>query len=124
MSFHVAIWMDHAEAHVLDLACDQTCIRRIHAKSKPHAPGHDPLAEHAYFEDIAKLLGPAHEVLLTGPGETKIAFALHLQSHHTESSRKVVGIETLEHPSDAQLAAYARKFFLRTDRMNGTPTAG
>lgn len=30
---------------------------------------------------------------------------------------KVVGVETVDHPSDAQLVAYARKYFVAKNRM-------
>jgi hypothetical protein len=29
----------------------------------------------------------------------------------------IVGVETVDHPSDAQLVAYATKYFKATDRM-------
>jgi hypothetical protein len=29
----------------------------------------------------------------------------------------IVGVETVDHPSDAQLVAYARKYFIAADRM-------
>jgi hypothetical protein len=30
----------------------------------------------------------------------------------------IVGVETVDHPSDAQLVAYATKYFKATDRMH------
>jgi hypothetical protein len=29
----------------------------------------------------------------------------------------VIGVETVDHPSDAQLVAFARKYFVAKDRM-------
>ena len=31
--------------------------------------------------------------------------------------QKIVGVETVDHPSDAQLVAYARQYFKAEDRM-------
>ena len=33
------------------------------------------------------------------------------------TAEKVVGVETVDHPSDGQLVAYARKYFVAKDRM-------
>ena len=34
-----------------------------------------------------------------------------------ESPDKVIGVETVDHPSDGQLVAFARKYFVAKDRM-------
>ena len=35
---------------------------------------------------------------------------------------QIKGYETVDHPSDAQLVALARKYFVKFDRMAGLPT--
>ena len=35
---------------------------------------------------------------------------------------QIIGHKTVDHPSDAQLVALARKFFVKFDRMAGLPT--
>ena len=35
--------------------------------------------------------------------------------------KRVVGVETLDHPSDRELLAYARKYFRRVDSLLGPP---
>ena len=123
-TFHAAIWMDHAEAHVLRLDCGQTHIRRVCANN-PHAAHEHANAAggHAYFDEIAYAVADAHEILVTGPADAKHGFVQHVHAHHAALGARIVGVETLDHPSDAQLAAYARKFFTRADRLNGTPGA-
>jgi hypothetical protein len=37
-------------------------------------------------------------------------------------ARHIVGYEVVDHPSQNQLVALARKYFLKYDRMAGTPT--
>lgn len=123
-TFHVAIWMDHAEAHVLRLDCGQTHIRRVCANNSHGAHAHaDAAGEPGYFDEIARAVADAHEILVTGPADTKYGFVQHVHAHHAALVARIVGVETLDHPSDAQLAAYARKFFTRADRLNGTPGA-
>jgi hypothetical protein len=36
----------------------------------------------------------------------------------------IAGYETADHPSERQLLALARKYFVRFDRMVGQPTLG
>jgi hypothetical protein len=40
---------------------------------------------------------------------------VHQHDHALEA--KVVGIETVDHPSDGQIVAFAKKYFKRADRM-------
>lgn len=121
-TFHAAIWMDQAEAHVLRLDCGQTHIRRVCAITQHGALEHANASnECTYFDQVAHAVADAHEILVTGPADAKLAFVKHVHEHHAALSGRIVGVETLDHPSDAQLAAYARKFFSRTDRVNGTP---
>jgi hypothetical protein len=41
----------------------------------------------------------------------------HLHAHDPKIADKVVGVETIDHPTDGQLVAYARKYFVAKDRM-------
>lgn len=41
----------------------------------------------------------------------------HYQVHDVALVSKVVGVETVDHPSEGQLVAYAHKYFHARDRM-------
>jgi len=41
----------------------------------------------------------------------------HAQAHDPAVGKLVVGIETVDHPTDGQLVAYARKYFVAKDQM-------
>ena len=43
----------------------------------------------------------------------------HLQKHDPAVAGKEVGIESVDHPSDGQLLAYARHYFVKTDQLRG-----
>ncbi len=64
-----------------------------------------------------KPLDGATEILIVGPGHAKLELIKHIHSHDHGVVDKVVGVETVDHPSDAQLVAYARKYFVAKDRM-------
>lgn len=114
---HAVVWLDHSRAEVIHFtssAADAEAIKPKHGHLHPHANA--GAAEHAgYFNDIADALKQSTEVLIVGPAQEKLAFAKHLAEAHPEISKKVVGVETVDHPSDGQLLAYARKYFKRAD---------
>ena len=56
-------------------------------------------------------------LLITGPANAKTELVKHIHQHDPQMMKTVVGIETVDHPSDAQLVAYARKYFEGSDRM-------
>lgn len=65
-----------------------------------------------FFHEVAQSLDQAHEILLIGPGDAKIHFQKHLEGHHHAGlAGKIVGTETVDHPTDGQIVALARKFF-------------
>ena len=41
----------------------------------------------------------------------------HVEHHDPAWRKKLVGVATVDHPSDKQLVAHARKYFLAVDRM-------
>jgi stalled ribosome rescue protein Dom34 len=67
--------------------------------------------EEKFFHQVASRLVGAHEVLLVGPGQAKTHFKHHMERHDHEVNKKVVGMETVDHPTDNQIVALAKKFF-------------
>jgi hypothetical protein len=41
----------------------------------------------------------------------------YIHIHDPRLTKVIAGVETVDHPSDAQLVAYARKYLMATDRM-------
>ena len=87
-------------------------------KTGGHAERHRDVAEqHPFFEDIVTHLGDAAGVLVVGPAETKNELVKFLQARHSGVARRIVGVEAADHPTDGQILAHARNFFLAADRM-------
>ncbi len=70
-----------------------------------------------FFSDVASKLSAVHEILVVGPANAKLALVKHLQKHDAATADKIVGVETVDHPSDGQLVHYARNYFKHVDRM-------
>ncbi len=122
---HVVVWLDHSQAHVIHFNRDASEAEHIKAASKPHLhvkaqvnAGSGRTAEdRAYLDEVAAALKSAEAILLVGPASEKTVLYKHLLKHHAPVADKVVSVETVDHPSDGQLLAFARKYFLASDRM-------
>ena len=62
-------------------------------------------------------MSDAGAVLITGPANAKTDLVKHIHHHDPKLMNVIVGVETVDHPSDAQLVAFAKKYFEATDRM-------
>ena len=125
--YHAVVWLDHSEAHVFHFTPEdvqkltaQSTELRPHQHHKRGSIGSGNAKEdHAYFEHIAGLLNGSQEILVVGPAKAKLDLIKHIHKHHQEMVPKIAGVETLDHPTDGQLVAYARKYFHAKDRMIG-----
>ena len=126
--FHAVVWLDHREARVIDFTVDDAHKsvvhhhgghRQVHHRSGSVGAGHAP-EDAAFFDEIVKAVGDAQEVLLVGPGQAKVALRHHVDQHRREFAQRVVGLESLDHPTDGELLGFAKKYFVKADPMLGT----
>ncbi|MEO8799453.1 MAG: translational machinery protein [Polyangiaceae bacterium] len=95
---------------------------RHHVRRHPDhnaAPKNHPDDENRFFHDIARALDTVDEILIVGPSSAKTQLMSYLHTHDPKIEQRVVGTETVDHPTDAQLAAFARKYFHGADRLKG-----
>lgn len=123
--FHAVVWLDHREARIFYFNKDDVEKSVVHPdKPDRHlhshvgSPGDGKLAENqAFYDDAATALSEAGEILVLGPGTAKLHFLKRVHARHAALEAKIVGIETVDHPSDKQVVAYARHYFAAADRM-------
>jgi stalled ribosome rescue protein Dom34 len=123
--FHAVVWIDHREARVfhfsptdverLALHPDRPA-RHIHHKANSIGSGHTS-EDHDFLQAVVQSIADAGEVLLTGPANAKTELVKHISRHDPQLMKIIIGVETVDHPSDAQLVAYARQYFKAKDRM-------
>ena len=123
MSFnHAVVWLDQAEAHVIHFsrdAAESDVIKTTSQHQKGGVVGNNRAEESTtYMDEVASAITTAQEILIVGPGMEKMAFIKHLHKNHPDIADKVVSVETVDHPNDGQLLAYARKYFVKADMMN------
>ena len=122
---HAVVWIDHQEAHVIQFNADmhenstittKSKLGHIHQKAGVLA-GHHQVSSQAYLHEVVEAVAGANEILIVGPGVAKLELIKHINHHDAKISNKVVGVETVDHPTDGQLLAYAKKYFLRVDNL-------
>ena len=120
-TFHTVVWMDHSEAHVAMFDREHVEAQRIKSRShhKHHGKAEDTTA---FFAEIAGALTGAHEVLLAGPGLARNQFRDWCGIHHSAIAQTFVDSVTMDHPTDGQLVALARKYFKKFDGMAADPS--
>ena len=57
------------------------------------------------------------QILVVGPAEEKTAFVSYLTSKMPAIADKIKSVETVDHPSEGQLLAYAREHFISSGGM-------
>ena len=123
--YHAVVWLDHSEAHVMHITAEDVEKSVVlpgkvkhHLHSKSGSVGSGRKAEDKdYYHAVAEALKGAQEILVVGPAQAKLLLIKHLHAHDQALADKVVGVESVDHPSDGQLVAYARKYFIAKDRM-------
>jgi hypothetical protein len=59
------------------------------------------------------------QILIVGPSKTKLHFFRFMKQHDHALEQRIVGLETMDHPSDAQLVAHLRNYFGESASRSG-----
>ncbi len=119
MEIHrAAVWIDHREAHVFHVepetfttslvSAPAHVLRHPRYEAQPH---NHPQDEHRFFAAIAQSLAGVDSVLVMGPADEKLHFCDYVNAHSVMLTFGIVGVETVDHPTDRQLAAHVRQYF-------------
>jgi stalled ribosome rescue protein Dom34 len=90
--------------------------KHVHSKSGSVGSGKQ-VEDKGYYHAIAEALQGAQEILVVGPAQAKLQLIKHIHAHDQALTARIVGVETIDHPTDGQLVAYARKYFIAKDQM-------
>ena len=126
MSFnHSVIWIDHQEAHVIyfnptasesEVIKTRSTHKNVHHKSGSISGARAEPDQH-YLHEVIQAVMESKEILIVGPGSAKLELIKHAHHHDAKIAEKIVGVETVDHPTDKEILAYARKFFYKVDQM-------
>jgi stalled ribosome rescue protein Dom34 len=121
--FHAVVWIDHQSAQVLQFDSEHVQAQKVKSHTHHTAQhGSDVRTQHEFFGQVCDALAGITEVLVVGPKTGIADFEHYATKHRADTAKRVVGYEVVDHPTENQLVAMARKYFLKYDRMNGVPT--
>jgi stalled ribosome rescue protein Dom34 len=123
--YHALVWLDHNEARVFHISPEDVEKTLVHPENAPRhlqrkrgsVSGSRQAEDPHYYHEVVEALAGAHEILIVGPGHAKLELIKHIHAHDHAVVPRIVGVETVDHPGDGQLVAYARKYFVAKDRM-------
>jgi hypothetical protein len=122
---HAVAWIDHEEAHVIHFNADVSEEMTVHSKhrkghlhhkSGPAGDGRAP-EDHQFYQAASDALTGAQRILIVGPANAKFELEKHMKEHAKGLAACIVGVETVDHPTDGQILKLARKYFDAADRM-------
>jgi hypothetical protein len=117
MSASYIVYIDHMQAKLFKMSPGGVETTKVEHEIKNH--GHEHMSQkdkvkdaEKMFHEVANKLKDAGEVLVVGHGTAKDQFVHHLRDHkHHDIEKKIVGVETVDHPTDKQIVALGAKFF-------------
>ena len=114
--FHAIVWIDHSQAKVFHIGLSgqdeidlhpHLATRHIHHKANSIGSGHAK----EFFAQVMNAVSDAGEILIIGPAGAKTELAKYLREQHPKIGERIVAVEAVDHPSDREIVAYARKHF-------------
>lgn len=117
------VWIDTQHAKIFDIEGPHIELHALHRHEYDSGYAVDSAPGSAHFyRQVAGRLEEVSELLILGPGVAKDQFHHHLlQHHHADLARRVVGVETTNHPSEAEIVAYLRKYFTGHEARHTAP---
>ena len=118
--FHAVALVDHQSAEVIQFGEGHVIEGKVHSRlHQTRQHGSAVRSEHEFFGAVCDALDGIAEVLIAG-GHTSLSdFRHYVDKHRPATAARIVGYDVVDHPSDAQLVALARKHFARIDNMKG-----
>lgn len=118
---HAVVWTDHHTAQVLKFDAEEVQASSVRAHKHPTAQhGSGVRAEHEFFADVCAALDDVQEVLVTGSHTAVADFRHYAEKHRPQTAARIVTYEVVDHPSENQLVAQGRAYFLKHGKTTAT----
>jgi stalled ribosome rescue protein Dom34 len=129
--FHAIVWIDHSQAKVFHIGLsgeDEAVLhphmptRHLHHKANSIGSGHVGF-DKVFLAQVMNAVSDAGEILIIGPAGAKTELAKFIREKHPDIGNRIVAVQAADHPSDREIAAYAKQFF-RMAPARVTPARG
>ena len=123
---HALVWIDHREAKVFHFDAEHSkevsvhnshAHQNLHHKANSSDSGHVPV-DKEYLGRVVAEIATAGAILVVGPGTARTELRTFVQHSRPDVAAKIHAVEPMDHPTEGQLLAYGRKFFVADDRMH------
>ncbi len=122
---HAVAFVDHHSAQVLQFDSTQVVERKVRAHLKyTRQHGSEVRTEHEFFAQVCDALEGIAEVLVAGGHTGQADFKHYVNKHRPQTAQRIIGYEVVNHPSENELVALARKHFVKYDTLMGTRAPG
>lgn len=130
--FHAAVWLDHLEARIFYIGLsgvDRFVLhpdrpaKHIHHKANLLGSGH-AATDKQFMKSIGETLNDAKEILILGPSVAKTELAKYLREYQPQIGKRIVAILAIDHPTDHEIVAYAKKYFKIGDHYSTAAVSG
>ncbi len=122
--FRAVVWTDHQSAQVLQFDAEHVSAEKVRTHTHHTAQhGSAVRSQHEFFGEICDALDGIAEVLVTGSHTTLADFRHYADKHRSQTASRIVAYEVVDHPSENQLVALARKYFVKFDQTAGISTS-
>jgi hypothetical protein len=103
-------------------AVDETTILSPQHLIHRHPKGREEAKEHPddakrFFQEATRFLEGTDAILIVVPSSAKLEFLRYVQDRDHKLQARVAGIESVEHPTDGEIVAYAKRDFIGRERM-------
>lgn len=123
---HAIVLIDHHKAEVLQFDAEHLQAQKLKSRSQhrlhshhTRQPGSDVRTDHEFFSEVCDALDGVGEVLVAGGHTSQADFRHYVEKHRPAVAKQIVAWETVDHPTEGQLLALAKKHFKQVDRMAG-----
>lgn len=114
------IRIDHHIAQIVEFDTSHTESHKVKAHAHyTRQHGSAVRSEHEFFAEVCIALANIPELLITGSHQAQADFRHYVEKHRSGMLKQIVGWETVDAPSEAQLAALAKQHFLKIDQLQG-----
>jgi stalled ribosome rescue protein Dom34 len=118
---HAVLLIDHQHAKILQFDAEHLQASKVKAHSHhTRQHGSEVRTEHEFFGQVCDALKDVHEVLVAGSHLAQTDFRHYVEKHRPQVMKQLVAWDTVDHPTDGELMALARKHFNKVDKMAGT----
>ena len=64
-----------------------------------------------FYQEVAHSLLADEGIIIVGPSSAKLEFIKYVHKNDHVLEPKIIAVETMDHPTDGQIVAYAKQYF-------------